>query len=139
MRVLMTEDSNNAVSSSFLLDDDSRFTFYLSFSTMWFSFSLFLAISTQIFVPVAAFHFQWMICPSQWNKLTSQTLNHHLLFVRIQDLVSCCHGLIKHARVIFISLLIKQEKTKRFRVTEQVLQLWICPYGVLFITDFSLH
>ena len=24
MRVLMTEDSNNAVSSSFLLDDDSR-------------------------------------------------------------------------------------------------------------------
>jgi len=24
MRVMMTEDSNNAVSSSFLLDDDSR-------------------------------------------------------------------------------------------------------------------
>lgn len=36
MRVMMTEDSNNAVSSSFLLDDDSRL--------------LFLLIPTQIYV-----------------------------------------------------------------------------------------
>jgi len=38
MRVLMTEDSNNAVSNSFLLDDDSRFVLssvcvYLDFLT----------------------------------------------------------------------------------------------------------
>jgi len=32
MRVLMTEDSNNAVSSSFLLDDDSRSVNNISFS-----------------------------------------------------------------------------------------------------------
>lgn len=29
MRVMMTEDSSNAVSSSFLLDDDSRYCFYI--------------------------------------------------------------------------------------------------------------
>jgi len=31
MRVMMTEDSNNAVSNSFLLDDDSRYNFNFSY------------------------------------------------------------------------------------------------------------
>ena len=40
MRVLMTEDSNNAVSSSFLLDDDSRlYIIRLNDTTVYFWFS----------------------------------------------------------------------------------------------------
>lgn len=39
IRVMMTEDSNNSVSSSFLLDDNSRYCsryFYKCYSTVWY-------------------------------------------------------------------------------------------------------
>lgn len=41
MRIMMTEDSSNAVSSSFLLDDDSRYCFYIILLIFtWFSVSI---------------------------------------------------------------------------------------------------
>lgn len=40
MRVLMTEDSNNAVSNSFLLDDDSRLALSSSYWTIFLPYSL---------------------------------------------------------------------------------------------------
>jgi hypothetical protein len=48
MRVLMTEDSNSAVSNSFLLDDDSRYVIQLfSHKYVYISVSMLLTSSTR--------------------------------------------------------------------------------------------
>ncbi|KAF2297551.1 hypothetical protein GH714_038681 [Hevea brasiliensis] len=72
MRIMMTEDSNNAVSSSFLLDDDSRL--YLCFGRSFTSsrddrFSLF-----QTVVPVAL-HFPPSACRDFSEAITNVTFS----------------------------------------------------------------
>jgi hypothetical protein len=61
----MTEDSNNAVSSSFLLDDDSRLFSGLdsvvSLSQLFHVSDLTLPMILQ----TTAFHFRWMTSQSQ--------------------------------------------------------------------------
>lgn len=47
MRTMMSEDSNNAVSTSFLLDDDSRYT--INFSKQ-FNVSLLVLVFTVAFL-----------------------------------------------------------------------------------------
>lgn len=98
MRVLMTEDSNNAVSNSFLLDDDSRLDinyiilnlplpFCALFSKMYFHLSLIALVIGH----GAAYHSQLMTSLNQWIRLILQTLNHPHLFEKIQASVSYCH------------------------------------------------
>lgn len=127
MRVLMTEDSNNAVSNSFLLDDDSRLANNIQLCHYLIRHSFFVVLhgisslfiltwlesksmihrlltarlrvslnSHNFVMSLAAFHFRWMTYQNQCNKLTSPTLNPHLLFVKTQALVSCCRALINH-------------------------------------------
>jgi hypothetical protein len=61
----MTEDSNNAVSSSFLLDDDSRLFSgpgsAISLSQLFHVSDLTLSMILQ----TTAFHFRWMTSQSQ--------------------------------------------------------------------------
>ena len=91
MRVLMTEDSNNAVSNSFLLDDDSRLaiTFHneminltlsvlpLSFFLL-FQFGMHFSESYWKHYLLAQFFFENIT----WNNLT--------LFLRFPQLLSFC-------------------------------------------------
>lgn len=72
MRAMMSEDSNNAVSTSFLLDDDSRYV--INFSKVPNN-SIFIACLglgvAFVLKPLntdAAFHFRWMTFPNLWNK-----------------------------------------------------------------------
>ncbi|KAF5949268.1 hypothetical protein HYC85_011261 [Camellia sinensis] len=74
MRVLMTEDSNNVVSNSFLLDNDSSI-FITSLK------AIFLCCWPLIF----CLSFMLMTSQNQWIRLTFRTKNHHRLFVKIQD------------------------------------------------------
>jgi len=90
MRVLMTEDSNNPVSNSFLLDDDSRLLslcFYQSMPLIWSSSTYVTALYN------AAYHSPLMTYPNQWSRLISLTSNHHHWSGRTLALYSCCHHL----------------------------------------------
>lgn len=107
MRILMTEDSNNAVSSSFLLDDDSRLNqrkknMILYFILSFHSFSA-LLLPLTFFIGYAAFHFQSMTCPNQRIKWTFQMWNHRRLFMKIQASVSCYRVLTDSIFMAFLS------------------------------------
>lgn len=71
MRVMMTEDSNNSVSGSFLLDDDSRYCsryFYKCYLTVWYCLVCHLKLIPK---DIYSFNFSFSL-PFWWCSIIMQ-------------------------------------------------------------------